>query len=893
MSAAPLLATKLFAPQPGPKRVLRPRLLARLERCREPGRRLALICAPAGYGKTTLAGEWVQTQPGLIAWLSLDPHDNDPNQFLAYLVAALRLARPGFGRAPEAYLQALEAAALQPALAELINDLTGLDEPVLLVLDDYQSINLPAIHEGLGFLLDHLPPQVRLALVTRTDPPLPLHRYRARAQMVELRAEDLRFSTDETTEFFARAAGLNLQPAELAVLDERIEGWAAGIQMAALSFERQPDVSRFIQSLGGSRRYILDYLAEEVLNSQPEELRHFLLQISILERFCAALCDTVTGGPAGSSARHLASIERQNLFLVPLDAEGRWYRFHHLFAGLLRVRLKQPGSDLGPEQALVLQQRASLWLEANGFLREAIHHALEAGDYERAADLVEGSTVALLGRGELHALLSWIEVLPAETIERRPWLCLAQAWTLGFNGRAEEAARRLHQAQAGLQNGAELAEAARRQLTHEIFAVRMLVTVSAGRPADAAELEEASRAAPLPGGQFAQSVICWAWGYVCRSAGRLDEAAAAFEKVMQIGRALENQWTFSVGAVDYATILRQRGRLRQAVQVYRQGLEQVLSRTAYAPGFIGRMESLLGVILCEQNELAEAHRLIEASLEHNRWWRNPNHDTHAWLARAALAQAEGDLPGMRAALEAARLVTAQFEVVALLRSGLESLWVQYWLASADQPAAAQWATAHAAAAAPDAALVGEALEIERLALARIWAAAGQKPAALRLLKLQAELARASGRIGPLIETLVLQALAGEDFAEAQAALGQALALAAPEGYMRVFVNLGQPMLALLAARAQEPDGYVRALLAAFPVAAAPASPQPAGPAGPLSARELGVLGCLAQGLTNPQIGARLFIATGTVKAHTAAIFRKLDVANRTEAVARANDLGLL
>ena len=401
----PLLQTKLYCALPAIKNVQRPRLLARLDRGLQAGNRLLLVCAPAGYGKTTLVGEWLQTIAGPVAWISLDAGDNDPNLFLAYLVAAFHQVRLEIGHAPQAYLQAAQSAALQPVFAEWINSLSAIDTPLILILDDYQFITNPAIHEGMAFLLDHLPPQVHLLLATRSDPPLPLHRYRARRQMVEIRADDLRFLPEETALFLSRIVGLALGSEEIRVLDERIEGWAAGIQMAALSFERQPDLSRFIQSLASSSRYILDYLAEEVLNNQPEDLRRFLLQISILERFCAPLCDAVTGSFPGNSAVRIEMVRKSNLFLSALDTDEYWLRFHALFSDLLRVRLMQPQSGFSGEQVRDLHRKAATWYETNGHLRDAIQHALQALDYERAADLVEGNAVALLGRGELHALV--------------------------------------------------------------------------------------------------------------------------------------------------------------------------------------------------------------------------------------------------------------------------------------------------------------------------------------------------------------------------------------------------------------------------------------------------------------------------------------------------------
>ncbi len=372
-----ILVTKITAPVQRLKLVKRARLTEHLwagMQCK-----LTTVVAPAGYGKTTLVGDWLRTTSGPAAWLTLDAADNDSNLFLAYLAAALRQARFDLGPDPQAYLQAAQGAALQPVFAGWINRLSVLDTPLTLVLDDYQFITNPAIHEGMAFLLDHLPPRVHLLLATRTDPPLPLHRYRARRQMVEVRADDLRFTPQEIDLFLQQSAGVTLGDEQIRVLDERIEGWAAGIQMAVLSFERQPDLSRFIQSLSGSRRYILDYLAEEVLNNQPPDLRRFLLQISVLERFCVPLCDAVAGGPPGSAAGHLDAIgPRQPCFWPRWTAKTCGSVFHALFSDLLRVRLLQPQSGISGAEVRELHRRASAWFEAQGLLRDAIQHALQA-----------------------------------------------------------------------------------------------------------------------------------------------------------------------------------------------------------------------------------------------------------------------------------------------------------------------------------------------------------------------------------------------------------------------------------------------------------------------------------------------------------------------------------
>ncbi len=440
-------------------------------------------------------------------------------------------------------------------------------------------------------------------------------------------------------------------------------------------------------------------------------------------------------------------------------------------------------------------------------------------------------------------------------------------------------------------------------MRYEIYAVQMMSSISSGRRVDLARLEAVTQTSPPEGRFFAYSAVCWAWGYACRSAGRLADAAKAFEKMRQAGLRIGNSWTVSTATVDLGNVLRLRGQLYELIQVYRQGLDQFQNKTAFAPGFIGRLELLMAIPLIEQNDLAQARRLVEAALEHNRWWHNPNHDTHAWIALAMLSIAEGDLPGMRTALERAGEIVAQEPVVQLLRSQLEASRVQYWLASGQPDAADAWVREHASLAevgTPD-----EPQVSGQLALARVWIAVGKTQPALSLLQKIEPFIRAAGRVSSWIEILALRALAQENSDLARFDLCQALSLGEPQGFARVFLDLGEPLRRRLAALKAQPcagtpnpptAAYVQFLLDGLPqIEAKSHLPVHSPPmlVEQLTARELEVLRCMAEGLTNPQIGARLYISTGTAKAHSAAIFRKLEVANRTEAVARAKDLHLL
>ncbi|HZW04818.1 MAG TPA: AAA family ATPase, partial [Anaerolineaceae bacterium] len=441
-----LLVTKFFIPPQGSRNLPRERLFALLDRGLSPENHLTLVSAPAGYGKTALIADWVHRlaeTPGApaVAWLSLDESDNDPAVFFAYLAASLRTAHPAAADIAHRLLHAPQATPPRAAFAGLANELTQSGAGVVLVLDDYHLIRNPAIHDELAYWIDHLPPNAHLLVATRSDPSFPLHRYRGRGQMVEVRMDELRFSPEEVAGFMRQFSGVELGQAEVEILAGRTEGWIAGIQMAALSLRGKENKAQFIQSLAGSNRFILDYLAEEVIRDQPAEVKRFLLQSSILNRLCGPLCDALMGPEAGSESGQamLERLESENLFLIPLDEERYWYRYHHLFADLLRLRLQQSArSEPGPGAVEQLHRRAAGWLAAAGWHAEAIQHFITAGDFEQAAELVERHTLRLFAQGELHRLLGWIRLLPPELAARRPRLSVYQAWTLAFAGRLGE-----------------------------------------------------------------------------------------------------------------------------------------------------------------------------------------------------------------------------------------------------------------------------------------------------------------------------------------------------------------------------------------------------------------------------------------------------------------------
>ena len=446
----PILATKLYVPPPRPKVVLRPRLIERLNEGLD--RRLTLICAPAGFGKTTLLSEWVAGCGRPTAWLSLDEGDGDPSRFLAYLVAALQTIAADIGEGVLGALQSPRPPPTESILTTLLNEITTVPDNFVLVLDDYHVVDARPVDDALAFLIEHLPPRMLLVISTREDPNLPLARLRGRGQLSELRAADLRFTPSEASEFLNRAMGLDLSAEDISALETRTEGWIAGLQLAALSMRGREDVPEFIRAFAGDNRYIVDYLVEEVLQRQPERIRSFLLRTSILDRLSGPLCDAVTDQEEGNVL--LETLERGNLFVVPLDDKRHWFRYHHLFAEVLSAHLMTEQ----PDQASTLHRRASEWYEHNGSAADAIRHALAAKDFERAADLVELAVPAMRRSRQEAALLGWLKALPNELVHARPVLSVDYAGALLQGGELEGVEARLRDAERWLDTTAVMRE---------------------------------------------------------------------------------------------------------------------------------------------------------------------------------------------------------------------------------------------------------------------------------------------------------------------------------------------------------------------------------------------------------------------------------------------------
>ena len=920
----PLLSTKFFFPFPRANLVPRPRLIERLSvGVSGP---LTVVSAPAGYGKTTLLSEW-HAKNGRefpIAWLSLDVDDNDTNRFLLYLTTALETIKSGILNNTNLLFKAPQIPPSEVILTSLINELNVIPYDFALVLDDYHTISNRTIHDVISFLIDHQPLGMHLLILTRSDPPLPLARLRARNQLVEIRAADLVFNSLEAQKFLSEVMGLKLSASDIAVLETRTEGWIAGLQMAALSMRGRDDSSNFIQSFTGSNRFILDYLVEEVISQQSESVKQFLLQTAILKRLNGSLCDAVTGQSNGKTI--LEQIEKANLFLVPLDDERHWYRYHHLFADLLRVRLDQ----IYPGLKTQLHLRAGTWFENEGLTVEAINHALAAGEHNYAARLVEENTTRLLAQGELHILMDWIGAIPADLRQTRPWLCIHQAYALAFAGRLAEAPPLLTQGKSAqeqilieLGEESETASAETRAFAGAVAAIRAMVAVMTGKDHEAILLARQARSLLPIESLWDRAATAWALGYALRSQGHLAESRAAFEEQIRLGRKMGNIWTLVTGLTDLAHVLRTQGQLCQARKLFEEALNEASQQGARSLGYISRMESGLASVLYEQNELEAAEGLLSGAISHTDQWPNPNHTVYAYVLQTRVSLAKDDLLAARKSIEAADHVGKNTALTRLNRRLIEANLIKVFLAfetagirlTAGDPLAdktnaivEEWSGEQVNTAE----VMDENAEVAALSMARVSLSTGRSEQALSLLEPVTNNAINTGHINTAIASLVLTAIAHHNcstnatkqIVPALIALEDALRNAEPGCYVRVFLDEGRPMQLLLTQwltqTGESPlKQYAVRLLSHFNAEpnAVIRTEKKISPNDhliePLSQRELEVLHLIAKGITNQEIASQLIIARGTVKAHTSSIYRKLDVANRTEAVARARQLGIL
>ena len=897
---ANLLMTKFYVPPARPRMVPRPHLMERLTAGMRS--KLILTVAPAGYGKTTLLSAWhadPNRPPWPFAWVSLDSGDNDPARFWTYVITALNMLHAGVGETALALLRSPQPPPVESVLTSLLNALTPVSVETVLVLDDYHMIEAQPIHDALTYLLEHLPPHLHLIIASRVDPLLPLARLRGRGALTELRITDLRFTFEEATAFLTELMALQLEPSEVAALEARTEGWIVGLHLAALSMQGRDDLAGFITSFTGSSRYLIDYLAEEVLSRQPEDVQHFLLHTSILDRLSNSLCDTVRG--KDDSQALLAFVERANLFLIPLDDERQWYRYHHLFTEVLRNRMQQAEPGLLPE----LHRRASLWYKQHEMLAEAVQHALAGPDVERAADLIELRGMVYAQRGQAHMVLGWLNTLPDELVRAHPMLCIIHALVLMLSHQLEAAEARLQDAERSVQ--LDTPEEQVRLIMGWVAAIRATFDIFSGNLARNVALSQQAldllpetevimRAGALVGAARAFLVS----GDVTPATERLVREVAA-------ARSSGNLVSILRGRTLLARLHMLQGKLHQAATTFEemaqgipgQGeLRVLVSGPSYYFG--------LGDLLREWNNLDAAERLLIQGMELVSGLPVVEAEvvTRGYMALARLQQARGEYRKARAILDTFAQVAHRCRFVPSLVARRDAVQAQVELAQGNRASAIYWADTSGLSA-------NDALsyprEQEYLALARVRITQGREnPAgpflseALVLLERLREDAEAKMRMHSEIEILILRSLALQaqgDRTGALTALGRALMLAEPEGYIRLIIDEGAPMAALLrqAYTHKIAPTYIATLLQAGSEPLATGFPlQRSSPLiEPLTEREREVLGLLMDGASNDEIAHRLVISLNTVKKHVFNICSKLGVQSRTQAVVRAKALELL
>ncbi|MDY6877471.1 MAG: LuxR C-terminal-related transcriptional regulator [Chloroflexota bacterium] len=950
----PLLTTKLYVPPVRPEMVSRPCLIERLNAGLH--RKLTLVSAPAGFGKTTLLSEWASQRVSesaggrAVAWLSLDEGDNDPARFLAYSVAALETIEAGIGAGALSALQSPQPPPIEAVLTALINEVMAVSQddreghPYIIVLDDYHLITAQLVHDALTFLLDHQPPNLHLVVASRMDLPLPLARLRSRGQLTELRAADLRFTPNESAAFLNQVMGLNLSDADMATLEARTEGWIAGLQMAALSMRGRDDLSGFVATLTGSHRYILDYLTEEVLDQQTESIQSFLLETSILDRLSGPLCDAVLRiskpanqrtvdtltYPLADSKAVLEYLESSNLFVAPLDDERCWYRYHHLFADLLRHHLRQTRASIIPE----LHRQASAWYGQNGFISKAIDHAIAAGDMGCAARLVEEHNRPTMMRGEVSTVMGWLELFPDEMIRSRPRLSIGCAWGLFLSGQMGAIEPRLRDAETALVGRTTSGSGAQvTGLLGEVATLRSFLLRMQGDPVLSIELAQQAIEQVPEDNLFVRGVLHTSLGGSFKDIGDVARASQSYAEAIPICQAAGNIVAAMLAIHHLVRLLVMQGQLEQAAEVCRQVL-----KSAGGSGVQGARRMPASGIVCvslasvlyEWNELEAAEAYLCEGIELSKPGGYFQASVFGQIVLAQVLQALGETKDAADALQKATQSTCDIPPW-WYRTELTACQVQLWLAQENLAAASRWA--QESGLSPSAALRASAAdelgfqdELEYITLARVLITQGRAQPdgttlyeALRLIERLFQAAESTGRMGHVIELLVLQALTLEiqgDLNRALACLEHALELAEPQGYVRIFADEGEPMARLLwqAAERGIAPGYVSRLRAAFetdeqrskgagekesaPAPLSTGSGQALPPCSPtliepLTSRELQVLQLLADGLTYGEIAGQICVGLNTVRTHIKNVYGKLSVHKRSQAIARARELNLL
>ena len=914
-----LLHTKLYIPPLRPEQVPRPRLIERLNAGIH--RKLTLVSAPAGFGKTTLVSEWVAGCRRPVAWLSLDKRDNDLSRFLTYFIAALQTVDDNVGKTALAALQSPGPVDVESILTTLLNEITtvsdnpstGSGQGFLFVLDDYHVIETKPVDDALIFALEHLPPQLHLVIATREDPQLPLARLRVRGQLTELRVADLRFTPSEAAGFLNTRVDLNLSEKEIAALETRTEGWIAGLQLAALSMQGRTDTASFIQAFTGSHHFVLDYLVEEILQHQSERVRSFLLQTSVLDQLSGPLCDAVCSVGTESSSEGtavtgqkdgretLVALERGNLFVVPLDDERRWYRYHHLFADVLHAHLTEEQPDLAP----ILQRRASEWYERNGLPAGAVRYALAAKDFERVASLAEMAWQAMDASFQSAAWIGWMKKLPDEIIRTRPVLSTQYAGALWMAGELEASEARLRDAERWLdpaRDASRMVVVDKEQFRTLPVSIALVRANNAQAQGDVpGTVKYAELALELLPEQDhvkrAQATVTL--GFTHWASGDLDAAQGALADWINSMQKAGNIIFAIASTFGLADIMIAQGRLREAVRAYKGSLQLASEHDEHARRVIAHLYLGLAMLYHEMGDReATAHHLLKAK-ELGEQSTLPDWPYRRRLAQAQLKEAGGDLETALDLLDEAKRVQVR-SVLPDIRP-IEALKARVYIKQGRLSKALAWVQERGLSVDDE---ISYLREFEHITLTRILIAQYKSNRdersiheAIGLLERLMKAAEQGERMGSVIEIMVQQALAHQargNVPQALASLEHALTLAEPEGYARIFVDEGAPMAALLreAAKRGIAPNYVSQLREGFGTVEGK-RPVTQLLIEPLSERELEVLRLLGTELSGPEIARELVVSLSTIRTHTRNIYTKLGVNNRRVAVQRAKELDLL
>lgn len=880
---SPLLSTKLHIPSPRPDLVARPRLVEQVEAGVRQNHRLTLVSAPPGFGKTTLVGEWLGGRLLPVAWLSLDEADNDPLRFMQYLVAALQQVDETVGQATLLALQSPQMPPVQGLVIPLINDLNASDTPLALVLDDYHLVASAPVQQAVAFLLEHQPPSMHTIISTREDPPLPLVRLRARGQITEIRERDLRFTTEEASTFLTQTMGLALSGEAVQALGARTEGWIAGLQLAALALQRDmDDAESFVATFTGSDRYIMDYLVSEVLGRQPEELRSFLYQTAILDTLTASLCDALTGR---EDSRHvLDQLEGANLFLFPLDNRREWYRYHRLFAEFLRM-------SLGREEQISLHLKAMDWFEEHSLMDQAIRHALTyaklSGDLDPAERLIRLAAETALLSGSLATLRGWLDALPEERIRASGELATFKGWLLVLTDNSSLVGETIEAAEAAFRQ-ADAPPACRARL---LILQAFIAALGLQDYVSAIELAGSALEALGRDDVHWQVIAHWVMAESLERTRPIAEAIDAFRKARQMGLALGTHVFASTVEMSLALSLNTHGLRREAVRVCEEALERYTDSLGRTSPMACLVFSRLGMLAYETNQVELARHTHEKAIALGEELALGNTMAFSYGLLAPALYAQGETAAALDVLQKAYPAVAQTGYVEA--DWLLALEVDIRLKQGEMAFAQRWA--EAANLSPDD--EPQYLRIEQhLVYARLLLAEDRLADAQRWLASLERFTQERGLLRWLISTHILQALLADrmgDRAAACAYLSQALAIAAPEGYLRAFLDEDRQVIVLLTDVCQAAPDFVTRLVD-FDRQAGAGLGRPAQPLDePLSERELEVLALIASGLSNSDIAQKLFITVGTVKRHINNIYGKLEVASRTQAMVKARDLRLI